>query len=31
MGGWGFSQGDQSVSVNEGFKGCRSGVGSGWL
>ena len=29
--GWGFSQGDQSVCVNEGLKGCRSGVGSGWL
>ena len=23
----GFSQGDQSVCVNEGLKGCRSGVG----
>ena len=30
MGG-GFSQGDQSVGVNEGLKGCRSGIGSGWL
>ena len=29
--GVGFSQGDQSVCVNEGLKGCRSGVGSGWL
>ena len=29
--GWGFSQGYQSVCVNEGLKGCRSGVGSGWL
>ena len=27
----GFSQGDQSVGVNEGLKGCRSGMGSGWL
>ena len=30
-GGCGFSQGYQSVCVNEGLKGCRSGVGSGWL
>ena len=29
--GGGFSQGDQSVGVNEGLKGCRSGMGSGWL
>ena len=29
--GCGFSQGYQSVCVNEGLKGCRSGVGSGWL
>ena len=29
--GCGLSQGDQSVSVNEGLKGCRSGVESGWL
>ena len=29
--GCGFSQGDQSVCVNEGLKGCRSGVGSWWL
>ena len=31
MGGCTFSQGYQSVCVNEGLKGCRSGVGSGWL
>ena len=28
--GW-SGGGDQSVCVNEGLKGCRSGVGSGWL
>ena len=27
----GISQGDQSVGVNEGLKGCRSGMGSGRL
>ena len=31
MGGCRFSQGDQSVCVNEELKGCRSGVGSWWL